>query len=110
MQTAPFLPSVSMTEKERRDVIIQSHVDRFRFYTGLTRDVAKRVKWHNHGPCGYTMANRPWSLVASMQLASESAARQFERYLKSGSGRALLRAISLRTKMTNARSQFLLGG
>ena len=42
----------------------------------------------NNGPCGFTSSNRPWSQVVSMEFPTERAARVFERYLKSGSGRA----------------------
>jgi hypothetical protein len=34
------------------------------------------------------IVGRPWSLVVSLEFASERAARRFEKYLKSGSGRA----------------------
>jgi predicted GIY-YIG superfamily endonuclease len=68
--------------------IIRSDVDPCRFYTGLTADVGRRLEWHNHGPSGCTREHRPWSLVVSMQFATERDARRFERYLKTGSGRA----------------------
>jgi hypothetical protein len=34
------------------------------------------------------MTNRPWSLVVSMEFTTAKAASAFEKYLKSGSGRA----------------------
>ena len=43
---------------------------------------------HNHGPCGHTVRHRPWSLVVSMEFPTQETAVQFERYPKSGSGRA----------------------
>jgi putative endonuclease len=39
-------------------------------------------------PCGYTAAHRPWRLLVQLEFADEQTARRFERYLKSGSGRA----------------------
>ena len=36
--------------------------------------------------CKHT--HRPWSIVASVEFPDERAAAHFERYLKSGSGRA----------------------
>ena len=57
-------------------------------YTGLTSDVAERVKWHNAGLNVHTAGNRPWSLIVSVEFTTEAEARRFERYLKSGSGRA----------------------
>ena len=74
---------------ERRIVyIIRSDSDPARHYTGITNDVKSRLEWHNSGPSGYTVHNRPWSLVVSIEFATEKAARRFEKYLKSGSGRA----------------------
>ena len=82
-------PDSGMASTEKRIVyIIQSKADPARFYTGITHDVDARLDWHNRGPCGCTVHHRPWSLVVAMTFASEKAARQFERYLKSGSGRA----------------------
>lgn len=69
--------------------VVRSDADPSRHYTGITSDVAARLEWHNHGSCGCTVHNRPWSLVVAIEFPAEQAARQFERYLKSGSGRAL---------------------
>ena len=78
-----------MNAAEKRIVyIIRSDVDPTRFYTGLTADVVARLEWHNHGPSGFTCDYRPWSLVVSLHFATERDARGFERYLKTGSGRA----------------------
>ena len=74
---------------ERRIVyIIRSESDPLRHYTGITNDVNGRLDWHNSGPSGCTVHNRPWSLVVSIEFPTENAARRFEKYLKSGSGRA----------------------
>jgi putative endonuclease len=68
--------------------ILRSDSDPARHYIGRTADVDNRLEWHNNGPCGYTRHHRPWSLVVSLEFPNESAAARFERYLKSGSGRA----------------------
>ena len=68
--------------------ILRSESDRSRHYVGLTNDVRARLEWHNHGPTGHTIQYRPWSLVVSMEFATAKAAVRFEKYLKSGSGRA----------------------
>jgi predicted GIY-YIG superfamily endonuclease len=74
---------------ERRIVyIIRSETDPSRHYVGITRDVRSRLDWHNAGPSGHTVSYRPWSLVVSMEFPTESEAARFEKYLKSGSGRA----------------------
>ena len=76
------------TPEKRFVYILRSDADPERHYTGITSDVAARLDWHNHGPCGCTVHHRPWSLVVSMEFVTEVAARRFERYLKTGSGRA----------------------
>src|SRR5580765_5903060 len=74
---------------EKRIVyVIRSDTDPSRHYVGITSDVRDRLDWHNHGPSGHTVSYRPWSLVVSMEFPTEKAARRFEKYLKSGSGRA----------------------
>ena len=55
---------------------------------GITSNVRDRLEWHNHGPCGHTTRYRPWSLIVSMEFPTEAEAVRFEKYLKSGSGRA----------------------
>lgn len=59
-----------------------------RYYVGVTSDVAKRPVWHNAGRCSHTMKHRPWQLHVGVEFATEEHALRFERYLKSGSGRA----------------------
>src|SRR5262245_54192450 len=68
--------------------IIRSNADPSRQYVGITNDMPARLEWHNHGPSGHTRAARPWSLFVAMEFATERDALCFEKYLKSGSGRA----------------------
>lgn len=75
-------------EPRRFVYILRSDVSPDRHYVGLTTDVERRLHWHNHGPSGVTTANRPWSLVAAIEFTDAGLAGRFERYLKSGSGRA----------------------
>jgi putative endonuclease len=77
---------------EKRIVyVIRSDSDPARHYVGITSDVRDRLDWHNYGPFGHTVSYRPWSLVVSMEFRTEKAARHFEKYLTSGSGRAFTR-------------------
>ena len=59
-----------------------------RTYIGLTSDIAARLKAHNAGQNPSTARHKPWQLVVALEFRSEQAAVRFERYLKSGSGRA----------------------
>ena len=68
--------------------ILRSDVNRDRHYVGLSSDVERRLHWHNTGPAGVTVHDRPWSLVVSLEFADPKAAGRFEHYLKTRSGRA----------------------
>ena len=57
-------------------------------YVGFTEDLDARFKSHNEGASVHTAKYRPWRLVAYCAFEDEAKARQFEFYLKSGSGRA----------------------
>lgn len=53
-------------------------------YTGITRDLARRVEEHNHGPNGarYTRSRRPVSLVYEEEVVSRSVALKREQAIK----------------------------
>jgi len=68
--------------------VLRSDSDPSRHYVGRTTDLNERLEWHNGGPCGYTLQHRPWSIVVSLEFPDERAPARFEKYLKSGSGRA----------------------
>jgi putative endonuclease len=74
---------------EKRIVcILRSQSEPLRHYVGITNDLRGRVRWHNRSPTGHTVMHRPWAIVVSMEFPSENDAVRFEKYLKSGSGRA----------------------
>jgi putative endonuclease len=58
------------------------------WYTGLTQDLKKRLRDHNAGRSVHTAKCRPWEIVAYFAFVDERRAVEFEKYLKSGSGRA----------------------
>jgi predicted GIY-YIG superfamily endonuclease len=68
--------------------ILRSDSDSSSHYVGITSNVDERLSWHNAGPAGHTVAKRPWSIVVSLEFPTETEAVRFERYLKTGSGRA----------------------
>jgi len=67
--------------------ILRSEKDN-RPYVGITCDIHQRLSTHNSGGSSYTAPHRPWRLVVSLEFATESSAVAFEKYLKTGSGRA----------------------
>ena len=58
------------------------------FYYGTTSDLKKRFQEHNSGLSKSTKAFFPWRLVWYGAFEKESLAKAFERYLKTGSGKA----------------------
>jgi putative endonuclease len=78
-----------MDGAEKRFVyILRSDTKPEHHYVGIASNPKDRLDWHNGGPSGYTVAHRPWSIAVSIEFPTEREARRFERYLKSGSGRA----------------------
>jgi len=59
-----------------------------RFYTGCTMDIERRLTEHNSGKVESTRSRLPVDLVCYTAFRSKYAAYFFEKYLKSGSGRA----------------------
>lgn len=61
------------------------------FYTGYTRDVQERFKWHSNGWVDCTMHRRPLLLIYFEACLSQKDALARERYLKSGMGKRYIR-------------------
>ena len=59
-----------------------------REYTGSTSDLRSRLRQHNDGCCDYTRPFKPWKVVWYGAYEEAQRARDFERYLKTGSGSA----------------------
>jgi putative endonuclease len=57
-------------------------------YIGLTGDLRQRLRDHNNRHSPHTAKFRPWILKAYFAFADRKTAIAFEKYLKSGSGRA----------------------
>jgi len=68
--------------------ILQSEQDGEYFYTGITDDLDARLSKHNSGAVTHTSKHRPWHIKCFIAFADEKRAAAFEKYLKSGSGRA----------------------
>jgi len=58
------------------------------FYTGITDDLDARLAKHNSGAVTHTAKYRPWKIKTYLAFSSAARAADFEKYLKSGSGRA----------------------
>ena len=77
-----------MPEDKRLVYVLKSANPKTHYYVGHTHDVTARLADHNAGRCPHTARYRPWQLHVTIDLLDEQRAVDFERYLKSGSGRA----------------------
>jgi putative endonuclease len=68
--------------------IIRSVEHPDREYTGATADLKRRFADHNSGKAAYTSKFSPWELLCYMAFPNKYTALEFEKYLKSHSGRA----------------------
>ena len=77
-----------MPEGKRLVYVLKSASPKAHYYIGLTHDVRARLDDHNAGRCPHTARYRPWHRHVTIELPDERRAIEFERYLKSGSGRS----------------------
>lgn len=59
-----------------------------KFYVGYTLDVPSRLQAHNAGNSVHTKNDSPWKLHWYCAFSDKTTALNFEKYLKSHSGRA----------------------
>jgi len=81
----------------------KSHI----FYFGSTNNLELRLKQHSEGKVKATEAHLPWRLVWYAGFETERQARDFERYLKTGSGKAFAykRLVSVALKKDLAKGR-----
>ena len=68
--------------------IIQSEKYPDRFYTGFTQSLDERLAQHNAGSVPASKPFRPWRWKTCVAFTHRNQALEFERYLKTRSGRA----------------------
>jgi predicted GIY-YIG superfamily endonuclease len=71
--------------------VLQSDRDPRRFYAGCTDDLRERLVRHSDGRVQHTAKWKPWSIKTYIALSDPRRATDFERYLKSASGRAFVK-------------------
>jgi putative endonuclease len=69
-------------------VYILESLDSEHFYVGITDDLRARLPKHNAGEVPHTSKYRPWRIRTYFAFSDKARAVAFEKYLKSGSGRA----------------------
>ena len=68
--------------------ILKNQADPERFYSGLTDNLRDRLRRHNAGEVPHTARFRPWRIKTAVAFTDRQSAIEFERYLKTPSGRA----------------------
>jgi predicted GIY-YIG superfamily endonuclease len=68
--------------------ILQSEKNLNRYYTGFTENPEDRLQAHNAGQNPHTTKNKPWRIKTSIAFTDKQKALDFEKYIKSPSGRA----------------------
>ena len=71
--------------------VLWSEVDTRKRYIGITSDLKKRIGDHNRGQSAYTCKYKPWKLETYVAFSDYNRAQLFEKYLKTGSGKAFSR-------------------
>lgn len=67
-------------------------------YTGMTADLKQRMTDHNSGKSKHTSKFSPWELLGYTAFPNKLTALDFEKYLKSHSGRAFAKKRLIRAK------------
>ena len=62
-----------------------------KLYIGSTINLKRRILEHNSGKSKYLIGKLPVTLEFYIAVKTESIARSLEKYLKTGSGRAILK-------------------
>ena len=60
-------------------------------YIGYTENLNERIKEHNSEKTGYSSKYAPWEITTRITFKSKKKAKEFEKYLKNGSGFAFLK-------------------
>ena len=71
--------------------VIQSLSHPNQHYTGMTENMNQRLLDHNEGRSVHTNKFKPWRIIVARRIDNEKKARAFEKYLKTGSGRAFMK-------------------
>ncbi len=71
--------------------VLRSRNQPKQIYIGFTEDLNQRLADHNAGHAKHTSKFAPWDCIVALRFPSRKTALAFEKYLKTGSGRAFLK-------------------
>jgi putative endonuclease len=80
--------------------IIRSLSEPSQTYSGVTADLKQRIADHNAGKSTHTSKYVPWEIEFYAAFPEKQVAYEFERYLKSHSGRAFMNKRLMRSPKT----------
>ena len=72
-------------------VYILKSINHEAIYTGSTNNLKERIKSHNNGQSKHTCKYKPWNIVWYAAFENKKTAIDFEKYLKTASGKAFSR-------------------
>jgi predicted GIY-YIG superfamily endonuclease len=86
------MPSEALAKEGRSSMhcvyLIRSPAEPSERYVGLCVDLKRRLRQPNAGESLHTSKFRPWELVTHIGFSNAGKAKEFELYLKQGSGHA----------------------
>ena len=62
-------------------------------YTGFTSNIEQRMLSHNQLGKDWSAKYRPWKIIYKKEFENKKEAKEYEKWLKSGVGRAFLKTI-----------------
>ncbi len=68
--------------------LLRSQLSPDKTYVGFTKDLKNRLTAHNNGQSPHTAKFKPWELISYTAFQDRKNAINFEKYLKSHSGKA----------------------
>ena len=79
-------------------------------YVGYTGNLNQRLKTHNNGMVIHTSKYLPWEVITYTAFHDQQKAVAFEKYLKTSSGKMLLRRFLLNQNMLRKAGTYVAGG
>lgn len=71
--------------------ILRSTKDLTELYYGYTINLTDRLNKHNTGEVSHTNKYKPWKIIFNASFHTKELALNFEKYLKTASGKAFMR-------------------
>jgi putative endonuclease len=70
-------------------------------YTGITKDLSRRMSEHNRGKCRYTHDKLPFSIIHTEEKENYKTAATLERHIKNTGTKRYLKSLELKKLFGN---------